>query len=396
MIRLPLAWLSVTALLIAGCWSSAAEPDKLLIAGQQALAQKKVREALGHFRQAASNTPSSAAAQLLRGMTAEALGEFDEALDAYKAGVKIKPSTQNHFRLGALAERMGDTDQAIESLSASLLSGPPGDERVAEYLFRMLIESENLPEALELAKGRQWVGEQTEYCDQEVKGLTEETRALLAMLLRPEHADCLFPVGIALTESGLVRPARMILIDRINNSSDQQVRKKSEVFLRHRLPDHDIAKLAESLNVTGYNLQYTIKDKQAALEVYQKAIAADGAFSWPYHNIAQVHLNAGETSEAMEWYRKATNVNPNHWKAQLNMGNLAFRLNQYDDAVTAFRQAALLKPDDPGGHSGLGRVLLSLGQKAEGIRELQEALRLDPSRQDDKKLLDDTLGRRTS
>lgn len=348
-------------------------------AGQRALKRNEFREALEHFRRAAAQAPSSATVQTLRGTAAQALGEFDEALVAYRNSVKLNPSAANYARLGLLAERLGDTRLAVESLQAGLREG----EDVAEGLFRVLVESGDRDRASALARDMEWVREGADYCVNPVEDLSDETHALLAMMIHPQHADCLLPVGIHLTDGGLVGLARLVLTDRIEHSPDPQVRQKAETFLRHRLPARDVKKRAESLNVIGYNLQYSVKNDDAAIQAYRKAIEADPSFSWPYHNLAQVHLNRGEAEQAMEWYRKAITVNPNHWKAQFNLGWVALKLKRYDEAAEAFRQAVALKPDDAAGHASLGRVLLDLGREAEGVRELRVAVQLDPRARDD-------------
>jgi len=47
------------------------------------------RPALTHFRTAVADAPDYAAAQLARGQAAEALGEFDEALEAYRTAAGL-------------------------------------------------------------------------------------------------------------------------------------------------------------------------------------------------------------------------------------------------------------------------------------------------------------------
>src|SRR5206468_2738899 len=81
--------------------------------------------------------------------------------------------------------------------------------------------------------------------------------------------------------------------------------------LRHRLPDHEVPKIAESLNVAGWRLQNRLNQPAEALEAYKKAIAADPGFSWPYHNAGRVYLSQNDNEQALAWLTKALAVNPN-------------------------------------------------------------------------------------
>jgi tetratricopeptide (TPR) repeat protein len=358
----------------------ALDPDHSLKVATEAFQGKDYRDALWHFRAAVAGKPASATAYTLLGTTAELLGEFDEALEAYKNSVMTGQSSEGYFRLGMLAEQMGEPSLAIEWLKKSIAIGEGGDSRVREYLFRTLIENGDQAGALKLARDSAWVGKKiTDYCaHQPGLKVSKETQALLAMLIRPDRADCLLDVGIALTDDGLVRLARVTLMDRMKNSSDKQVREKAAWFLSHRLPDHDIHKRAEALNIVGYNLQNAIEKGDLAIEVYKKAIAADPTFSWPYHNIGRVYFNRLEMGPAKEWYSKAVAVNPNHWKAQFNLGWLCLNLKQYDQALAAFRHAVKLNRFDAPGHANLGRTLFELGEDQEALQELEVAIQLDP------------------
>ena len=126
---LPLLWV---ILLLAGCgtWDSAA--DGALRDGDESLGRRKLREALGHFRQAVAQAPASAAAHARRGAVAEVLGELDEAMDAYYEAARREPSALAYYRVGALAARMGATDGGVQWLGASAGMERGWRERLAE------------------------------------------------------------------------------------------------------------------------------------------------------------------------------------------------------------------------------------------------------------------------
>ena len=405
-----------------------------LDAGLQAREQGALREALEHFRSASRLAPDSAPAQLALGEAAEVLGEFDEALVAYQAAARRAPSTTTLLRLGEMADRMGHVDLAILSLEAAY--GPwrqhawrglkvgattlaacvpkawpsisaclpaaaqtgrayfrASRERVPEYVFRILVEAGQRERAVALARERGWLRDSVDYCRARDLPVSGETAGLLAMLLQPDRADCLVGLGAQIADDGLARLGRLVLLDRVQSSSRSEARTQAEWVLRHRLPDHQIPKLAESFNVTGWRLQNRLQQPAEALEVYKKAIAADPAFSWPYHNIGRVYLSQNDNEQALAWLAKALEVNPNHLRAQFNQGVAAARLQRYDEALGAYSRALAMNPADADAHANVGWILLTVGRQAEGLRELQVAVRLDPNLERERNYLDAQFGR---
>ena len=437
---LKIGWLllAVTICVLAmGCGGPDARARRVIEAGDQAARKAALREAMGYYRAAVAAEPGSVQAQIRRGAMAEALGYFDEALEAYARAAHLEPSALTHYRAGEVAERLGNTGLASEYLTASLGAPLTRSERMAQLgarwtqsasawlrgsrvarllpgwipkslalghavltrsvldrevvaglLFTTLVEGGETTRALDVARSRGWVQDGASYCTP-VRGTgLSEARALVGMLVAPQGSDCLLPVGRALTDAGLVRLARAVLEDRVQHSGDPLVRREAAAFMRMRLPAYDVPKLAESLNIAGYNLQHRFHDPAAAADAYQRAITADPRFSWPYANLGRLYMDLDQPEVALDWLRTAVRVNPDHFRAQANLGIVLQRLNRYDEAVPVYRAALELNPDDASVHANLGRSLLDLGQESEGMQELQAALRLDPGLTAERQLLD--------
>jgi tetratricopeptide (TPR) repeat protein len=426
--------------LLAGCSGPDARVRGALQSGDDAARQHALREALNHYRTAAVAEPASLEAQTRRGAMAEALGEFDEALEAYGRAARLEPSALTYYRAGAMAERMGNHGLAGDYLTASLGAPPTRAERVAQtgqraieglsstltgsrlsrmlpdWLFRSLAVSRQLlshaaldrdlvagalftsrleagetDRALDLARARGWVRPGADYCTG-AEGDAAETRALVGMLAAPEQTDCLLALGRRLTDGGLVRLSRLVLLDRSRHSADPKVRREALAFLRERLPAHDVPKVAESLNIAAYNLQHRFGDPGDAAAVYQRAIAADPEFSWPHADLGRLYMDMDEAELGLEWLQTAVRLDPNHFRAWVNLGLALYSLRRYDEAVPAYRAALGINPNDAFVHAYLGRSLLSLGRDGEGVRELQTAVRLDPSLTEER----DLIGRRVA
>jgi tetratricopeptide (TPR) repeat protein len=265
-------------------------------------------------------------------------------------------------------------------------------DAIAGYRFQILVETGQRERALALAARRGWLHPGADYC--EFGPVSGETAALLAMLVQPERADCALAVGAAVGDDGLVRLGRLILRDRAEHSTRADIRARAAWLLQYRLPAHDPDKLAETLNVIGWRLQHRLGNHAEAVAVFERAIASDPAFSWPYHNIGRVYMDLKDFEQARRWLRRAVEVNPHHWRAQFNLGVASHRLQRYDDALEAYARAATMDPDDAHTRANLGWVLLQLGRRSEAIRELQTAVQLDPALDAERRYLASALSPR--
>jgi len=423
--------------LLAGCGMSW-EARGAFEMGWHNMNENALREALANFRDAARLSPDSAEVQLALGEVAEILGEFDQALSAYQAAARRSPSPKTWARVGHMADRMGNVNLAVQALEgaygpwrqhawAGLKVGtatfgictgavwpavlmvlthcvPAANkygnaafdasrERVPEEVFSILVEATQRERALFLARGRNWLRDGADYCRARDLPVGPETAGLLAMLLQPERAACNVELGTQATDDGLANIGRQILLIQAEKASSPEARKRAEWMLRYRLPDHQVAKMAESLNVTGYRLQHRLKRPPEALEAFQRAIAADPAFSWPYNNIGLLYMNQNDDEQALAWFTKAVEVNPNHLRAVHNQGRAAHKLKRYDQAAAAYARSIAMDPAYAEAHANLGRVLVEAGRRMEGIRELQVAVSLDPSLEQEQRYLNAQFGR---
>ena len=422
----------VLALALVHAAAGVAAATNSLEAGRRALAHGDLREAQRRFRAAVAEAPTDPGAHVGHGEASEALGEFTEALEAYQAAARLAPGPRTHQYVGALAARMGRLDVAVAALTESTGSSFPRRVRqsittggsawadcfeptrallactgvavsaslidfrshpdAAQELFRVLIDAGTRDGALAIARRHGWLHDRVDYCDPSQAGLSQETAALLAMLLQPDRADCLVEAGKDLTDAGLTRLARRVLLDRIEHSAKADVRAAAAAFLRHRLPAHDVPRLAESLNVVGYNLQHHYRLNSEAEAVYRRAIAADPRFSWPYQNIGRLYLLQNANDKAIGWLRQAVAANPDHFRAQFNLGVAAERLQRWDEAAGAFGRAVELNTDDADGHARLGWVLLKLNREADAVNEFSIAVQLNPALAEERRFLNGKRG----
>ena len=406
--------------------------------GEQDMRRRAFREALGHFRTATASAPHHARGQLARAEAAQTLGEYAEALAAYQAATAAGAPRQAAMRAADMADRIGDIDTSLRWLQSA--AGTPQEheragirmaalggtacatagwfspvviwqqcvpltkrsyayyagasrEEVPQLVFLLLVDSGRREPALAFARERGWVGDEIDYCGRNHLVLHAETLGLLAMLARPDAADCLLALGVRATDDGAARLGRLMLADRATRSRSAEVRQHAAAFLRYRLPQHDVPKEAEALNATAWRLQNVHERPDEALTVFQKAIAADPRFSWPYHNIGRIYLARNDNEQALGWLRKALEVNPDHWRAQFNYGVAAGRLKRYPEALAAYQRALQMNPADAHAYANIGWTLVSLGREDEAARFMQTAVRMDASLTNERDFLNARFGR---
>jgi Flp pilus assembly protein TadD len=119
------------------------------------------------------------------------------------------------------------------------------------------------------------------------------------------------------------------------------------------------------------------RDDGAALQEFRRALALD-----PQHAKAQLGMGAlyhrlGELELAEAGYTAATRLNPRLLRAWMNLGSLCLARGDYRGARRAYAKAAKLRPRDASVRRGLGRALSALGKRPEALAEWETAQALD-------------------
>jgi len=117
-----------------------------LEAGRKAVDAKDFKAALGHLAKAAEETPNDADVFNLLGYSHRKLGDFDKAMEHYRAALKLNPNHRGaHEYLGELYLDMGQLANAEKQLQ-TLSKACPWFGKCEEY--------EDLKEAIEKYKAK--------------------------------------------------------------------------------------------------------------------------------------------------------------------------------------------------------------------------------------------------
>jgi tetratricopeptide (TPR) repeat protein len=124
------------------------------------------------------------------------------------------------------------------------------------------------------------------------------------------------------------------------------------------------------------------KDREA-WEYFQHAVKAQASYpgtlpnSW--NDLGILAARAGNTDEAIGYFAKALEINPDHAVALQNLGNAYRQKKDWENAKTVLERAVALRPDDAEANYGLGMVYAQRDDAQRAYEYLQRALATRPA-----------------
>ena len=115
-----------------------------------------------------------------------------------------------------------------------------------------------------------------------------------------------------------------------------------------------------------------------ALEYYQKAIEINPNFAPPYLGRARANLALTPKKDVKTDLDAAIAYDPNYWEAYLERGLYLLKKNDPEGAMLDLRRAKAMMPDSPLVQIGLARAELALGNNERALQAALDANQLDP------------------
>ncbi len=120
-------------------------------------------------------------------------------------------------------------------------------------------------------------------------------------------------------------------------------------------------------------------ETSAAIELFRKALAINKNNNFLHFNLAKALSEAGLDEEALPHHRQATRLAPDHVQAWLGYGQSLARLQRPQDALAAYDEALARSPDYADALNNKGLVLSQLQRHSEALQALDRALQLQPA-----------------
>jgi Flp pilus assembly protein TadD len=115
-----------------------------------------------------------------------------------------------------------------------------------------------------------------------------------------------------------------------------------------------------------------------AVALWEDNVAKTPQNARAYNNLGHVYYNAGNMPAAIENFRTALALEPDHPKARYGLGLAMIHENRYDEAETHLLQAIEATPDNPAAYNALGALRLKQNRVEAAIEHLRTAVKLDP------------------
>jgi tetratricopeptide (TPR) repeat protein len=113
-------------------------------------------------------------------------------------------------------------------------------------------------------------------------------------------------------------------------------------------------------------------DSKRAIEAYRKALEIDPEHPDAHINLGRLLHESGDAASAEEHYRKALASRPNDPTAAFNLGVSLEDLDRPTDALAAYEKAVALDPSNADAHWNAANLCENLGRIAQALRHLKE------------------------
>jgi tetratricopeptide (TPR) repeat protein len=124
---------------------------------------------------------------------------------------------------------------------------------------------------------------------------------------------------------------------------------------------------------------FDLGKKQEAIIWYNKTLELNPNHATAHYNKGVALASIGQKTEAVDCYDKALKLNPNYAGAYFNKGNILGDLGQKIEAVDCYDKALELNPNHAGTYLNKGAALDALGKKEEALNCFNKALELNPN-----------------
>ena len=132
-----------------------------------------------------------------------------------------------------------------------------------------------------------------------------------------------------------------------------------------------------------YNLMGLIlseqKEADQALEYYEKGIEIDPNFAEIYNNLGILFTKIKlDNNKAEKFYKKSISLNYKLSEAHNNLGNLYKKINKFNEAVKCYKKAIETNSKTPFAHHNLANAYVSSGNFEEAKKYFIESIKLFP------------------
>jgi Tfp pilus assembly protein PilF/predicted AlkP superfamily phosphohydrolase/phosphomutase len=346
--------------------------------------------ALGYIKQTAPT------ADINRGTSALAAGDFDQAIEAFQAVLQqgdksavrmslaralrlAKRYDEAEVQLGHVLE-MGDFDAPAHAELAAVARNR-GDLGRAETEIRAALMAD--PQFVDAHMQRAKLAETRKDWDAAIASY------YAALEIEPSKSDALNQIGVLLQRRGKVDEAIVVMQQAIERNPDLAAPYNNLGLLYYsqkRLDqaagvlDTGLAMRPDSpilLNSRG-SLHYEKGETREAIASFEAALASDPAYPDSISNLAIIYQDLQDAEQAMRWWSRLVEVEPTNVEARVSLALIQVREGDMDAAVATLEASVDEAPEHLRSLITLGRAYREVGRTEDARTMLERALRIDP------------------
>ncbi len=426
-------------LLEAGLKVAPQRPDLLAALGQSYFMSGKADKAIEVFKQLLA-VDHSARSYAYLGLSYRNLGRFDEAKQAFQAGLKLDPHNSSClFNLGYIAERQGDAALAETMFQQALRANPDYADALLE-LANLRITEKKYSEAEELLKryvkvshspatgyyklamvernlhetaaaDRDLATFQTlsknvsagpypyehlfDYIDNRSKlapGVREQldiTELSEQIKKHPDQPEDLYLLAEAYLKAGKVDDAKTAIaqLDKVSASDFRTLTGTGVLLARYHLYDEAIQHFQAALQINpgSDEVKFDLANAYFRKRLYRQALDAAGTISAEGQKdnaylalLGDIYAHLGEIDRAEEIFRSAISRNPDNDQCYLSLALLQFRTSDIKGARETLLQGQARVPASGKILWGLGIASVLDGNTAEAAQQFERAVEMLP------------------
>ena len=137
------------------------------------------------------------------------------------------------------------------------------------------------------------------------------------------------------------------------------------------------ALLAEELCRKGFSFSIDGQN-QKALEYFKKATENDPNSTTAWYGLGYCYAGQNSSTDAIAAYKQAIQTNPTNAFSHFHLGNYLNKLGRFDEAIEAFKQVIAINPEFEEAYFNLGIIYLKAGRLEEGKEAFQHVTRINP------------------
>ncbi|MEM3512857.1 MAG: tetratricopeptide repeat protein, partial [Thermoplasmata archaeon] len=98
-----------------------------------------------------------------------------------------------------------------------------------------------------------------------------------------------------------------------------------------------------------------------------------------YNNMGNVLFNMGRIEEALDYYKKAIELDKNYETAYLNAANVLTRAKRFEEAIALINTLLKQNPNSAEAHYQMSKIYMEMGEYVKSIEEVDTAIMLKPT-----------------